>query len=570
MKAQVVLVLAGLGFAPQGFAADNLESRDACLLQLKAKIQQGSIRLTSGQGETLKQPLLEFRALSPKPEPQNLLSTEYDVSFPQNSPHPKGLLQRTSFGQGDNRRYLEIKISQERAPSFLFALSVFEEVMLRGPQNPKSLKIAQEFDVTTDCALSLQKTTIEKSQLLERRLTSSLQDFLGDIPKPSSAAREKSIDLPTDGDLLFALDLSQHTTMKQIIESHLGQHAYLSLPSVPEGIAPMIINRVVKPVRSQMSGQQLSMTGYEVSILYKGSSIQVSGLKSSNPAAEVMLNEQGQTWVVDRATWNRQSIMRLSHAGEIPIKYAKDQDPSANIVQVVVDSSSPLLNANLKTYWKPIAANVEQTDGSVKFYRSLLESQDPIQYLQLTTLAPLIPGAPVPYLGSSDKIQVELPAVQALAAEVKVQAQGSQNRAILGVAIGEVLRRHLTYNFAALEAGENVVEEKTEEILKKQVGTCQNFSNVFVAVARALGIPARIIVGLNLGEGYAGYHAWTEIQTTETQWIPYEPQSPFNQFKPANYFPLTIEQTDTYLDPRVMTVLQMGVGLQVTKTQPEQ
>ena len=74
-------------------------------------------------------------------------------------------------------------------------------------------------------------------------------------------------------------------------------------------------------------------------------------------------------------------------------------------------------------------------------------------------------------------------------------------------------------------AGETGV---VEEILTKRGGKCADISSVFVALARAAGVPAREVFGLRLGKKSeqdmtGGYHCWAEFYLPGTGWIPVDP-----------------------------------------------
>jgi hypothetical protein len=70
------------------------------------------------------------------------------------------------------------------------------------------------------------------------------------------------------------------------------------------------------------------------------------------------------------------------------------------------------------------------------------------------------------------------------------------------------------------------------EVLRTKVGDCNEHTVLFVALARALGIPARINVGLVYVRGAFYYHAWPEVYLDEGRgrglWLPVDPT--FNQF----------------------------------------
>lgn len=58
-------------------------------------------------------------------------------------------------------------------------------------------------------------------------------------------------------------------------------------------------------------------------------------------------------------------------------------------------------------------------------------------------------------------------------------------------------------------------------VLKHRQGDCNEHSVLFVALARAAGVPARVAVGLVLQGGRALYHAWAEVWLG--QWVPLDP-----------------------------------------------
>jgi hypothetical protein len=71
-----------------------------------------------------------------------------------------------------------------------------------------------------------------------------------------------------------------------------------------------------------------------------------------------------------------------------------------------------------------------------------------------------------------------------------------------------------------------------ETFLEDRVGYCEQFAGTFAAMARSLGIPARVAVGFTQGqlEGDGSYlvlgrnaHAWPEVWFDGYGWVPFEP-----------------------------------------------
>jgi transglutaminase-like putative cysteine protease len=69
-------------------------------------------------------------------------------------------------------------------------------------------------------------------------------------------------------------------------------------------------------------------------------------------------------------------------------------------------------------------------------------------------------------------------------------------------------------------------------VLRTRIGDCNEHTALFVAMSRAIGIPARIAVGVALVRGAFYYHAWPEVYIDEGRtrgfWLPVDPT--FNQF----------------------------------------
>ncbi|MFC2085147.1 transglutaminase family protein [Bacteroidota bacterium] len=58
------------------------------------------------------------------------------------------------------------------------------------------------------------------------------------------------------------------------------------------------------------------------------------------------------------------------------------------------------------------------------------------------------------------------------------------------------------------------------EALRTCEGDCGQYSNLFIALARSLGIPSRQQSGFNFHPDKLGYHVWSEIYLPEYGWIP--------------------------------------------------
>jgi Transglutaminase-like superfamily len=122
------------------------------------------------------------------------------------------------------------------------------------------------------------------------------------------------------------------------------------------------------------------------------------------------------------------------------------------------------------------------------------------------------------YLGPEPFLESDDPAIVAEARKAVLGVTGARQMA-------ERLVRHVN---AILEKKPTVSLPSAREVLRTRVGDCNEHTALFVAMARALGIPARIAVGLVYLHGAFYYHAWAEVYLSgpgpgKGLWLPADP-----------------------------------------------
>jgi transglutaminase-like putative cysteine protease len=131
-------------------------------------------------------------------------------------------------------------------------------------------------------------------------------------------------------------------------------------------------------------------------------------------------------------------------------------------------------------------------------------------------------GDLAPYLRPELFLESDAPEI---VAEAKKAAEGLDP----GRSLAEKLVRHVN---ALLEKKPTVSLPSAAEVLRTGVGDCNEHTVLYVAMARALGIPSRIAVGLVYLHGGFYYHAWPEVFVKEGadrgRWIAVDPT--LNQF----------------------------------------
>lgn len=121
------------------------------------------------------------------------------------------------------------------------------------------------------------------------------------------------------------------------------------------------------------------------------------------------------------------------------------------------------------------------------------------------------------------------PLLESDAPEIRAEADLAVGDASSPRLRAERLVRHV---HAILEKKPTVSLPSALEVLKTRVGDCNEHTALYVAMARSLGLPSRIAVGLVHLRGAFYYHAWPEVWVEEAPgrgvWLPVDPT--LNQF----------------------------------------
>ena len=87
-------------------------------------------------------------------------------------------------------------------------------------------------------------------------------------------------------------------------------------------------------------------------------------------------------------------------------------------------------------------------------------------------------------------------------------------------ALSDIIRSQLPY-----EDGHTASDTTSEQALGIGYGVCQDHAHIFIAAARALGIPARYVSGYLLMEGVveqSASHAWAEAHIEPIGWVGFD------------------------------------------------
>ena len=122
------------------------------------------------------------------------------------------------------------------------------------------------------------------------------------------------------------------------------------------------------------------------------------------------------------------------------------------------------------------------------------------------------------------------PLIESDAPEIRAEAEQAVRGATDDRGRAERLTRYVN---GLLDKKPTVSLPSAREVLRTKVGDCNEHTALFVAMARSIGMPARIAVGLVFMHGAFYYHAWPEVYITDPStslgagnqgfWMPVDP-----------------------------------------------
>jgi transglutaminase-like putative cysteine protease len=119
------------------------------------------------------------------------------------------------------------------------------------------------------------------------------------------------------------------------------------------------------------------------------------------------------------------------------------------------------------------------------------------------------------------------PLIESDAPEIHAEAEKAVAGAVDTRARAEKLTRYVN---GLLDKKPTISLPSARDVLRTKVGDCNEHTALYVAMARSIGIPARIAVGLTYVRGVTGafyYHAWPEVYIDEGDdrglWLPVDP-----------------------------------------------
>ena len=244
----------------------------------------------------------------------------------------------------------------------------------------------------------------------------------------------------------------------------------------------------------------------------------VKGEAVSDHNGTWFLNSDG---TLQRAEFSRSFVVKRGTAQEAArLKYLKHSDRDLLIFPVEQDLPFPerLRSMTVRLRWKDAPPEKLQLEDSRQ--RIVRQSHDENQHdvelrlgqpvdVQLPPPVPVLDPSFAPYLAQTHYIRPNDPAI-------RDQAQ----KWTAGSATTMVAVQRLSHEvWSYLDGGDLVAETLSgPEVLACRKGKCSEFTTLLASLARSVGVPTRVALGMRLVAGRWFGHMWCEVWVG--QWIP--------------------------------------------------
>lgn len=272
---------------------------------------------------------------------------------------------------------------------------------------------------------------------------------------------------------------------------------------------------VMKGRRKVIARESLRMNGREITVLKVEEAFETSGLTGLS-----WLDEKRESIKAEIPTpFGLSEIIRADEAaaraaaegGELPAEMYERSMIRTN-VRLPRSRALEMLRVKLNlrdpgAEWPDLERSgqtiVSQTDQGLLLEISQLPAPAPARRPVLET------GANREFLGPNEYVQSDLPEIREIALSV---VGGETNVLTAALKLERWVAENMTFDLGIALA-------PASELIKNKRGTCLGYATLLAALARAAGIPSRIVLGYVYALGMFGGHAWTEVQVGE-EWIP--------------------------------------------------
>lgn len=398
---------------------------------------------------------------------------------------------------------------------------LYFEISAQKLTRSKQIQISQRFvleSTSKDCELVLSQTSLS---LTERKTDNSYVQKVKSIAFDGSVIEDKSAEMKLKSDEVLAVFADFEVTQNEINEGKAKKIMHYNFAQ-KESYQTEIIHEGT--VEETVFGQKIKFNTYKLFYNRKNKKPLTSIVRTSEiPKISVNIMYNGDRYW----TLPFDSFFRSIHLGQ-------PQSSSEMISSLTVDYQKTSDRLRLKTKKK---IDYENFTAYFKVLKADEQNENIVYDLEALKI-PVTEGKfTAADLASNSTIQTDLPEIQVAAAAIKKTAGDDRIQLLQGVL--DYLSKNYKYDQDMLKR--NVIRPlTTKEAIDRKQGVCQHYAVIFTALARALGVPTRIIVGQSVVGSQIVLHAWNESEISSGKWQVIEPQlqKGLTETKVKMYFPM--------------------------------
>ncbi len=393
----------------------------------------------------------------------------------------------------------------------------FEITAEQGSSVQKS-NLVQRFSVDRDCNLKLSRTTLSDFSLVNGKSIHYESKTISDHEVIEEVNKDHTI---PEGKV--STDFLRTTTPKEAIEALKSSNRSVFL--IPRVGFVDIEMQELPSAAATAFGKEFQFERWQVTLL-KNNKPLVNLITQFDPELKAQLTdyvgENKKSWVLPKE-FKSQISLGQAQLGASYFESELSSDYQIRSGKYLLKTNKAFPYPHLEGYYK--TSFIGENNGLKSFIMD-------------ETRPPLYADTVVPAdLEVNSTIQSDLPEIQKISQTIALKSSDRKQQ------ISEILKylaSNYAYDYDMVEK-EKVRPLTTREALDRKKGVCQHYAVLFTALARALKIPSRIIMGYLIAADKPGMHAWVEAEIEPNRWQVIEPQMAdgLTQTLPRFYFPLS-------------------------------
>lgn len=488
------LILLGLIFTSSVYAKPLIT--DACKASLFQKMVTKQIGFENSSSTDIDDKVMRGQMYLSSPTQLQFVST-------QPTPESAKFLRVRHLDSRNNEFYFDYSLESVReSEDQAYVYLILDLEMNDFKSHSKVLEVSQIYRVSQDCKLQLYSYSYE--DITKHSDSSYGVEYTSHMYLTGQSKRDYRVfEKPNDTNKVYFFNFYN---IKNVLKQNPNLQGY-SL-SYERGFIPFELRNYKKSISRKFDWKSFASKSYEI--------LSVDAHEMSEKMS-LTLNSFNQDYEAQISTLKQKTVSfiegififsnMLVEEDTKSILLQQNYDTRADVVTLQVTKSSQISYPNIKNYWS--IQQLSQNTYTFEEYRGQIQKTWQSGESELANSRSL------------DFLNPEIQAIKYLILAQNPQTVQEKVQLIL-----EQINDRIQYDKKALKELSIMSGLTPAETLSRGKGVCGDFSKLFVALARSMGIPSILVTGITITEGKSDLgHVWVEYEVQPGYWVPVEPQS---------------------------------------------